>query len=131
MSASRFLLPILCASVLPLSAADPSPGSVLLASADGLSVFDRAGAMSFGRFFVPMNEGKPGAAEWSDMIYDGCKLASGNYLCSSHHWVRELSPEGKVLWEYRVQAPVELKTCVPLPDCVHPVHPAFTCQPPA
>lgn len=116
MSVSRFLLPLFCATALPLSAADPSPGSVLLASADGLSVFDRAGAMSFAQFFVPMNEGKPGPVEWSDMIYDGCKLPSGNYLCSSHHWVRELSAEGKILWEYRVQAPVELKTSVPLLD---------------
>jgi|UniRef100_UPI00378440C6 hypothetical protein len=92
------------------------PGSVLIASADGLSVFDRTGAMSFGQFFVSMNEDKPGAAVWSDMIYDGCRLASGNYLASSHEWVRELTNKGAVVWEYRVQKPVELKTCIPLPN---------------
>ena len=94
----------------------PVPGSVLLASADGVSVFDRAGAMSFGRFTPLIQDGKPGPLEWSDMIYDGCRLPSGNYLCSSHHFVRELAPDGGTVWEFRVQAPVELKTCAPLPN---------------
>jgi len=93
-----------------------SPGSVLLASAEGVSVFDREGAMSFGNFVTSPKDGKPGPLGWSDMIYDGCRLPSGNYLCSSHHFVRELAPDGKTVWEFRVQAPVELKTCVPLPN---------------
>lgn len=92
------------------------PGSVLLASAEGLSVFDREGAMTFGKFATTLVDGKPGALGWSDMIYDGWRLPSGNYLCSSHHFVRELTPDGKTLWEFRVKAPVELKTCVPLPN---------------
>lgn len=92
------------------------PGSVLLASAEGLSVFDREGAMTFGQFSTTLVDGKPGALGWSDMIYDGWKLASGNYLCCSHHFVRELAPDGKIVWEFRVKAPVELKTCVPLPN---------------
>jgi hypothetical protein len=92
------------------------PGSVLLASAEGLSVFERDGAMTFGRFSTTLVDGKPGALGWSDMIYDGWKLASGNYLSSSHHFVRELTPDGKTVWEFRVKAPVELKTCVPLPN---------------
>ena len=82
---------------------DVAPGSVLLASADGVSVFDRAGAMSFGKFVTSLKDGKPGPVEWSDMIYDGCRLPSGNYLCSSHHFVRELAPDGKTGWENRVQ----------------------------
>jgi hypothetical protein len=92
------------------------PGSVLLASAEGLSVFDREGRMTFGKFATTLVDGKPGALGWSDMIYDGWKLPSGNYLCSSHHFVRELTPDGETLWEYRVKGPVELKTCVPLPN---------------
>jgi hypothetical protein len=92
------------------------PGSVLLASAEGVSVFDREGAMTFGQFSTTLVDGKPGALGWSDMIYDGSRLPSGNYLCSSHHFVRELAPDGKTLWEFRVKAPVELKTCVPLPN---------------
>ena len=91
-------------------------GSVLLASADGVSIFDRSGAMTFGRFSTLVKDGKPGPVDWSDMIYDGCKLPSGNYLCSSHHFVRELAPDGATLWEFRVAAPVELKTCAPLPN---------------
>jgi hypothetical protein len=92
------------------------PGSILLASADGLSVFDRAGKMTFGKFATKLIDGKPGPVAWSDMIYDGCRLPSGNYLCASHHYVRELAPDGATVWEFRVNAPVELKTCVPLPN---------------
>jgi hypothetical protein len=92
------------------------PGSVLLASAEGVSVFDRDGAMTFGQFSTTLVDGKPGALGWSDMIYDGWRLPSGSYLCSSHHFVRELTPDGKTVWEFRVKAPVELKTCVPLPN---------------
>lgn len=92
------------------------PGSVLLASADGVSVFDRDGSMTFGKFTTVLKDGAPGPVEWSDMIYDACRLPSGNYLCSSHHFVRELASDGKTLWEFRVKAPVELKTCVPLPN---------------
>ena len=99
------------APLAPVSAQERSsvlPGSVLLASAEGVSVFDREGAMTFGQFSTTLG--------WSDMIYDGWKLAAGNYLCSSHHFVRELTPDGKTVWEFRVKAPVELKTCVPLPN---------------
>jgi len=107
------------ARLAPVSAQERSsvlPGSVLLASAEGVSVFDREGAMTFGQFSTTLVDGKPGALGWSDMIYDGWKLAAGNYLCSSHHFVRELTPDGKTVWEFRVKAPVELKTCVPLPN---------------
>jgi hypothetical protein len=96
-----------------------SPGSVLLASCEGLSAWDRAGQRGFARFLVP--EAPPAGAKasivaWADMIYDGHRLPSGNYLCSSHEWVREIAPDGAILWEYRVEKPCELKTCVPLPD---------------
>ena len=107
------------APLAPVSAQERSsvlPGSVLLASAEGVSVFDREGAMTFGQFSTTLVDGKPGALGWSDMIYDGWKLTSGNYLCSSHHFVREMAPDGKTVWEFRVKAPVELKTCVPLPN---------------
>lgn len=92
------------------------PGSILLASGEGLSVFDRDGAMKFGRFFVPVADGKGEPTPWSDIAYDGCRMTSGNYLCSSHEWVREIAPDGKIIREYRVRKPVELKTCVPLPN---------------
>ena len=95
------------------------PGSVLLASCEGLSTWDRAGQHGFARFFVP--EVAPAGAKasvvaWADMIYDGHRLPSGNYLCSAHEWVREIAPDGAIVWEYRVQKPCELKTCVPLPN---------------
>jgi hypothetical protein len=120
--AFRFALVCLLAQLATAAAQEASrtaavaPGSVLLASADGVSVFDREGTMKFGQFTTSLKDGKPGPLGWSDMIYDGCRLPSRNYLCSSHHFVRELSPDGKTLWEFRVQAPVELKTCVPLPN---------------
>ncbi|MFO1485623.1 MAG: hypothetical protein U1F71_19835 [Verrucomicrobiaceae bacterium] len=101
-----------------LHAAKPGvvPGSILIASGEGISVFNRSGEMSFGKFFVPIAGGKGGETAWSDIGYDGWRLKSGNYLCSAHEWVREISPEGAIVWEYRVQKPVELKTCVPLPN---------------
>ena len=71
------------APLAPVSAQERSsvlPGSVLLASAEGVSVFDREGAMTFGQFSTTLVDGKPGALGWSDMIYDGWKLAAGNYL---------------------------------------------------
>lgn len=108
------MAPLALASSLP--AHDTVPGSILLASGEGISVFDRSGAMSFGKFVVPVADGKGGPTEWSDVVYDGWRLPSGNYLCSAHHWVREIAPDGKTVWEYRVEAPVELKACVPLPD---------------
>ncbi len=91
-------------------------GNLMLASAEGVSVFTRDGAMPFGHFVTTLKDGKPGPVEWDDMVYDGWRLDSGNYLCSSHRYVRELSPDGKLVWEFRLSAPNELKTCVPLPN---------------
>lgn len=96
-----------------------APGSVLVASCEGLSAWDRDGRRTFARFFVP--EEPPAGAQasvvaWADMVYDGWRLPSGNHLCSAHEWVRELAPDGTIVWEYRVQPPCELKTCVPLPN---------------
>lgn len=98
---------------------DVAPGSVLIASCEGLSVWDRDGNRRFARFFVPdvpADGAKASVVAWADMLYDGCRLPSGNYLCAAHEWVREIAPDGKIVWEYRVQKPVELKTCVPLPN---------------
>ncbi len=91
-------------------------GSVFIASAEGISVFGRDGTMEFGSFVTEVVDGKPGPVEWDDMVYDGWKLPSGNYLCSSHRYVRELDEKGALLWEYRVAAPSEIKSCVPLPN---------------
>lgn len=110
---------VLCALGNLEASADPppvDPGSVFVASAEGVSVFDRDGAMTFGHFVTSLTDGKPGPLEWDDMVYDGWRLPSGNYLCSSHRYVRELDPSGNTLWEFRLAAPSELKTCVPLPN---------------
>jgi hypothetical protein len=85
------------------------PGSVLLASAEGVSVFSRDGEMKFGRF-------SPSPVAFDDMVYDAWRLPSGNFLYSSHRYVRESSPAGQTQWEYRLPAPSELKSCVPLPN---------------
>lgn len=112
-------VPLLCLAGAPkanAAPAAPAPGSVFIASAEGVSIFNREGAMTFGHFVTDLKDGKPGPVEWDDMVYDGWRLPSGNYLCSSHRYVRELDPAGTVLWEFRLDAPNELKTCVPLPD---------------
>jgi sugar lactone lactonase YvrE len=95
---------------------DVEAGSIFVASAEGVSVFDRDGAMRFGEFATSLTDGKPGELDWDDMVYDGWRLPTGNYLCSSHRYVRELTPDGAVRWEYRLEAPNELKSCVPLPN---------------
>ena len=104
----------------PAAAVEKSPsveaGNMLLASAEGVSVFSRDGTMPFGHFVTVLKDGKPGPVAWDDMVYDGWRLESGNYLCSSHRYVRELTPDGKIKWEFRLNAPSELKTCVPLPN---------------
>ena len=106
-----------CLPVLRAAEREVAPGSVLIASCEGLSEWDRDGTCTFARFFVP--DVPPAGARasvvaWADMIYDGHRLPSGNSLCSAHEWVREIAPDGKIVWEYRVQKPCELKTCVPL-----------------
>jgi len=100
----------------PRPAAAVERGDFLLASGEGISVFDRDGTMKFGKFATALKDGKPEPLDYSDMVYDGHWLPSGNYLYSSHHYIREITPGGKTVWEYRVKAPVELKTCVPLPN---------------
>ncbi|MCC6145431.1 MAG: DUF1549 domain-containing protein, partial [Candidatus Hydrogenedentes bacterium] len=106
----------LCAPGALAQSAFVDPGSIFIASAEGVSVFNRDGTMTFGHFVTSLKEGAPGPVEWDDMVYDGWRLPTGNYLCSSHRYVRELDPQGNTLWEYRLEAPSELKTCVPLPN---------------
>ena len=101
--------------------AEPSlvPGKVLVASCGGLSKWNPVGDLGFARIFVPETPSAGSEASvvaWGDMIYDGCHLASGNHPCSAHEWVREIAPDGAIVWEYRAQKPCELKTCVPLPN---------------
>ncbi|MBB5032647.1 hypothetical protein [Prosthecobacter vanneervenii] len=98
------------------AAAPVAAGRVLIASGEGICVFDRGGAMEFGRFFVPVKNGRGGETAYGDIVYDGWRLPTGNYLCSAHRWVREVAPDGRIIWEHAVKAPAELKTCVPLPD---------------
>jgi hypothetical protein len=112
-------LVLLLAASLSAHGSEVRIGSVLLASCEGLSVWDREGQRGFARFFVPdvpPAGAKASVVAWGDMIYDGHRLPSGNYLCSSHEWIREIAPDGSIVWEYRVQRPCELKTCVPLPN---------------
>jgi hypothetical protein len=104
------------ATAADLGPDSPSEGSVFIASAEGISVFNRNGTMPFGHFVTSLQDGKPGPVEYDDMVYDGWILDSGNYLCSSHRYVRELSPDGTTVWEFRLDKPSELKTCVPLPN---------------
>ena len=70
--------------------------------------------MTFGHFVTSIDDDTPAALDWDDMVYDGWPLANGNYLYSSHRYVREISPSGVILWNYQLPAPNELKTCQPL-----------------
>jgi hypothetical protein len=84
--------------------AEPSlvPGKVLVASCGGLSKWNPVGDLGFARIFVPETPSAGSEASvvaWGDMIYDGCHLASGNHPCSAHEWVREIDPDGAIVWE--------------------------------
>lgn len=47
---------------------------------------------------------------------DAWMLPTGNVLTTHRHGAREIAPDHRIVWEYRVDAPNEVPTCQPLPD---------------
>jgi len=69
--------------------------------------------------------GTDGSVEWEyacDHPQDVWFLPNGNALVAWYRAVQEITPDwtarqgGKVVWEYRVEAPDEIPACQPLPD---------------
>jgi hypothetical protein len=94
---------------------NPSPlGRHLLVASEGLYMVEADGRASWS--YQPAPERQPFRGMEDDLIYDGWVLSNGHYLYSTHRYVREIDAAKRTLWEYRVTAPAEVKSGVPLPN---------------
>ena len=102
----------------PAAAADspwPSPlGRFFLVSAEGLYVVEPDGRASWSHH--PSGSARQFHGSEDDLVYDGWTLPNGHFLFSTHRYVREIDAAKKTVWEYRVAAPFEVKSGVPLPN---------------
>jgi hypothetical protein len=116
----RYLNPVVvgCVAILinPLGVAKSpakSPlGRYLLVASEGLYVVEPDGRCSWS--YNPAPQGKQVRGMEEDIIYDGWALPNGHFLYSTHQYLREIDQGKRTVWEYRVQAPVEVKSGVPL-----------------
>ena len=107
-------LPSLAAADKP-SATPASPlGRYLLVASEGLYVVEPDGKSSW--FYHPAAAGQQVRGMEDDIIYDGFALANGNFLFSTHRYIREVDRQKRTVWEYRLVAPAEVKSGVPLPN---------------
>ena len=90
----------------------PPLGRYLLVASEGLYVVEEDGRASWSYHPAPAGKQVRGLEE--DIIYDGWALPNGHFLYSTHQYLREIDREKRTVWEYRVQAPVEVKSGVPL-----------------
>ena len=72
--------------------------------------------MGKGKVFVVSREGK---IEW-EYPAPGCtdvwRLANGNILFTHTHGVKEVTPDKKIVWEYKAESGNEVFSCQPLED---------------
>ena len=62
---------------------------------------------------------KDGTVKWQyscPMPQDGWALANGNYLFTQRRGVIEMTPDQKIVWEYKSPEKTEVHACQPLPD---------------
>jgi hypothetical protein len=96
-------------------AEEKSPlGRFLLVAAEGLYVVEPDLTCSWSYVFPPPV--RMTLTQYDDMVSDGWMLPDGNLLYAANRYVREITPDKKTVWEHRVEAPAEVKTCVPLAD---------------
>jgi hypothetical protein len=89
-------------------------GRFLLVASEGLYVVEPDGRSSWS--YHPAAIGQQVRGIEDDIIYDGFALANGHYLFSTHRYIREIDREKRTVWEYRLVAPAEVKSGVPLPN---------------
>ncbi len=89
-------------------------GRFLLVASEGLYVVEPDGTSSWS--YHPAGAGQQVRGMEDDIIYDGFVLANGHYLFSTHRYIREIDREKRTVWEYRLVAPAEVKSGVPLPN---------------
>ena len=89
-------------------------GRFLLVASEGLYVVEPDGRSSWS--YHPAAIGQQVRGMEDDIIYDGIALPNGHYLFSTHRYIREIDHEKRTVWEYRLVAPAEIKSGVPLPN---------------
>jgi len=87
-------------------------GRYLLVASEGLYVVERDGSSSWSYHPAPAGQQILGMED--DIIYDGWALPHDHYLFSTHRYIREIDRDKRTVWEYRVTAPAEVKSGVPL-----------------
>jgi hypothetical protein len=81
-------------------------------ASEGLYVVERDGSSSWSYHPAPAGQQILGMED--DIIYDGWALPHDHYLFSTHRYIREIDRDKRTVWEYRVTAPAEVKSGVPL-----------------
>jgi hypothetical protein len=89
-------------------------GRFLLVASEGLYVVEADGHLSWSYHPAPYGQQVRGMED--DIIYDGSALPNDHYLFSTHRYIREIDRDKHTVWEYRVKAPGEVKSGVPLPN---------------
>lgn len=89
-------------------------GRFLLVASEGLYVLEADGGASWS--YHPTTSGQQVRGMEDDIIYDGFALENGHYLYSTHRYIREIDSNKRTVWEYRLVAPSEVKSGVPLPN---------------
>ena len=89
-------------------------GRYLLVASEGLYVVEADGHLSWSYHPAPAGQQVRGMED--DIIYDGFALPHDHYLFSTHRYIREINRDKQTVWEYRLQAPGEVKSGVPLPN---------------
>ncbi len=89
-------------------------GRFLLVASEGLYLVESDGSCSWS--YHPAPYGQQVKAMEDDIIYDGWALPNGHYLFSTHRYIREIDRDKRTVWEYRLTAPAEVKSGVPLPN---------------
>ncbi len=115
MNAARWLGVVVLLSGGLAQAADrePSPlGRFLLQASEGIYIVEPDLTCSWSYTFPPPV--KQTLTQYDDLIGDAVMLLSGHVIYSANRYVREIDRGRKTIWEYRVEAPAEVKSCVPL-----------------
>ena len=87
-------------------------GRYLLVASEGLYVVEPNGRASWS--YHPAPYGQQVRAMEDDIIYDGLALPGDHYVLATHRYIREIDRDKHTVWEYRVTAPVEVKSGVVL-----------------
>jgi hypothetical protein len=94
-------------------AAEPSPlGRFLLVAAEGLYIVEPHLSCSWSYTFPPPV--RQTLTQYDDMVSDGHVLGDGRIVYAANRYIREIDRDKRTIWEYRVEAPAEVKTCCPV-----------------